>query len=306
MRHHVDYALARRAVLRDLRTGKRARLDVCDAQPELLRAARNLGRAARRRLSGVWRRRACVLVSYVYGDGAAPGQRSLHRDRRGARRARRDVRRVLALRRRGVRRVPLEPPPAPRAARPPPRRLSDRAAGRLPEPSRRVTRATVPRVAGSRGCPGRRRQVDGRDACSQRVGVQLVGSPRRRLPRSRVRGTPVVMVTAYDAPSARIADAAGVDVILVGDSLANVVLGYDDTLQVTIDDMEHHVGAVARTQPARARRRRPAVAQLPRLDRRHRHERGAAHPRRCRRGEARGRPQAPRRRAARSSTPRSR
>src|SRR3954464_15990219 len=63
------------------------------------------------------------------------------------------------------------------------------------------------------------------------------------------RGTPVVMVTAYDAPSARIADAAGVDVILVGDSLANVVLGYDNTLQVTIADMAHHVGAVARTEP---------------------------------------------------------
>ena len=60
---------------------------------------------------------------------------------------------------------------------------------------------------------------------------------------------PIVMVTAYDAPSARIVDAAGVDVILVGDSVANVVLGYDDTLQVTITDMEHHVGAVARTSP---------------------------------------------------------
>ena len=46
VRHHVDYALARRAVLRDLRTGKRDRLDVCDAQPELLRAARNIGEAA--------------------------------------------------------------------------------------------------------------------------------------------------------------------------------------------------------------------------------------------------------------------
>jgi 3-methyl-2-oxobutanoate hydroxymethyltransferase len=57
------------------------------------------------------------------------------------------------------------------------------------------------------------------------------------------------MVTAYDAPSARIADAAGVDVLLVGDSVANVVLGYDDTLQVTIEDMEHHVAAVARTDP---------------------------------------------------------
>ena len=62
-------------------------------------------------------------------------------------------------------------------------------------------------------------------------------------------GAPLVMVTAYDAPSARIADRAGVDMILVGDSLANVVLGYDDTLQVTIDDMAHHVAAVARAKP---------------------------------------------------------
>jgi 3-methyl-2-oxobutanoate hydroxymethyltransferase len=60
---------------------------------------------------------------------------------------------------------------------------------------------------------------------------------------------PLVMVTAYDAPSARIVDQAGVDMILVGDTLAMVVLGYDDTLQVTTDDMAHHVGAVARTSP---------------------------------------------------------
>jgi 3-methyl-2-oxobutanoate hydroxymethyltransferase len=57
------------------------------------------------------------------------------------------------------------------------------------------------------------------------------------------------MVTAYDAPSARIVDGAGVDMILVGDTLAMVVLGYDDTLQVTTDDMAHHVAAVARTKP---------------------------------------------------------
>jgi 3-methyl-2-oxobutanoate hydroxymethyltransferase len=62
-------------------------------------------------------------------------------------------------------------------------------------------------------------------------------------------GEPLVMVTAYDAPSARVVDAAGADMILVGDSLAMVVLGYDDTLQVTTEDMAHHVGAVARTQP---------------------------------------------------------
>ena len=61
---------------------------------------------------------------------------------------------------------------------------------------------------------------------------------------------PLVMVTAYDAPGARMADAAGIDLILVGDSVAMVVLGYDDTLQVTVDDMAHHTAAVARAQPS--------------------------------------------------------
>lgn len=62
-------------------------------------------------------------------------------------------------------------------------------------------------------------------------------------------GEPLVMVTAYDAPTARVADAAEVDLILVGDSVAMVVLGYDDTLHVTVDDMAHHTAAVARTRP---------------------------------------------------------
>jgi 3-methyl-2-oxobutanoate hydroxymethyltransferase len=57
------------------------------------------------------------------------------------------------------------------------------------------------------------------------------------------------MVTAYDASGARIADAAGVDMILVGDSLAMVILGYEDTLSVTVDEMAHHTAAVARTRP---------------------------------------------------------
>jgi 3-methyl-2-oxobutanoate hydroxymethyltransferase len=69
---------------------------------------------------------------------------------------------------------------------------------------------------------------------------------------------PLVMVTAYDAPTARVADAAEVDLILVGDSVAMVVLGYDDTLHVTIDDLVHHTAAVARTQP-----RPMIVADLP-------------------------------------------
>ena len=68
--------------------------------------------------------------------------------------------------------------------------------------------------------------------------------------RSKRRGDALVMVTAYDAPSARAVDAAGADMILVGDSLAMVVLGYEDTMQVTVDDMAHHVGAVARTRPS--------------------------------------------------------
>jgi len=58
------------------------------------------------------------------------------------------------------------------------------------------------------------------------------------------------MVTAYDAPGARMVDEAGVDMILVGDSLAMVVLGYDSTLQVTVEDMAHHTAAVARAKPS--------------------------------------------------------
>ncbi len=67
--------------------------------------------------------------------------------------------------------------------------------------------------------------------------------------RARKGSSPLVMVTAYDCPGAHIADEAGVDIILVGDSVAMVVLGYDDTLQVTLADMVHHVGAVARARP---------------------------------------------------------
>lgn len=62
-------------------------------------------------------------------------------------------------------------------------------------------------------------------------------------------GDKLRMVTAYDAPSARIADRAGADIILVGDSLANVVLGFESTPQVTMDQMIHHTAAVTRTKP---------------------------------------------------------
>ena len=67
---------------------------------------------------------------------------------------------------------------------------------------------------------------------------------------ARKGGAKLRMVTAYDHPTARIADRAGADIILVGDSLANVVLGHDDTLRVTVDQMVHHTIAVASAQPS--------------------------------------------------------
>ncbi len=57
---------------------------------------------------------------------------------------------------------------------------------------------------------------------------------------------PIVMITAYDYPSAKIVENAGVDMILVGDSLGMVVLGYESTIQVTLDDMLVHTKAVKR------------------------------------------------------------
>lgn len=60
---------------------------------------------------------------------------------------------------------------------------------------------------------------------------------------------PIVMVTAADYPSGCMIGETDADMILVGDSLAMVVLGYDDTLQVTIEDMAHHTAAVARAKP---------------------------------------------------------
>jgi 3-methyl-2-oxobutanoate hydroxymethyltransferase len=81
------------------------------------------------------------------------------------------------------------------------------------------------------------------------MGTKLT-APAVRARKVRSGSDPLVMVTAYDAPGARMADEAGIDLILVGDSVAMVVLGYDDTLQVTVDDIAHHTGAVARAKPS--------------------------------------------------------
>lgn len=62
----------------------------------------------------------------------------------------------------------------------------------------------------------------------------------------KARGEKFVMLTAYDFPTAQILDEAGIPVLLIGDSLAQVVLGYDTTIPVSVDEMLHHTRAVAR------------------------------------------------------------
>ncbi len=85
-----------------------------------------------------------------------------------------------------------------------------------------------------------------------RVGT---GAPRAKVTAPAVvamkrRGEPITVLTAYDFPTARLADQAGVEILLVGDSLGTVVLGYDSTLPVTLEDMLHHTRAVTRAKPS--------------------------------------------------------
>ena len=66
------------------------------------------------------------------------------------------------------------------------------------------------------------------------------------LRQKKLSGIPITSITAYDYPSARLVDEAGIDMVLVGDSLGMVVLGYENTLPVTVEEMLHHTRAVAR------------------------------------------------------------
>ena len=63
---------------------------------------------------------------------------------------------------------------------------------------------------------------------------------------SKTSGKKISMLTAYDYSTAKLMDEAGINAILVGDSLGNVILGYEDTISVTMEDMIHHTSAVAR------------------------------------------------------------
>ena len=109
----------------------------------------------------------------------------------------------------------------------------------------------------------------------------------------KARGERIVMVTTYDAPSARLAEAAGIDVLLVGDTAAMVVFGHESTLPVTLDEMLMLTRAVTRVARRAAGRRGPAVRVVPGVGRRGGRERGAAGE-----GRRRGRRQAGRDRTA--------
>lgn len=80
----------------------------------------------------------------------------------------------------------------------------------------------------------------------------------QHIARAKAEGIPLTMLTAYDALTAPILEASGVDMLLIGDSLGNVILGHSSTLPVTLEDMERATGAVARSTS-----RAMIVADLP-------------------------------------------
>ena len=71
----------------------------------------------------------------------------------------------------------------------------------------------------------------------------------RTIREMKARGEKIVSLTAYDYPTARLADEAGIDILLVGDSLGMVVLGYESTIPVTLSEVSHHLKAVVRAKP---------------------------------------------------------
>src|SRR5215467_7001627 len=83
------------------------------------------------------------------------------------------------------------------------------------------------------------------------VSLTPIGAPRAKmtvtsLREKKLQREPITCLTAYDYSSARLVDEAGIDMVLVGDSLAMTMLGHENTLALTLDEMLHHVRAVRR------------------------------------------------------------
>ena len=171
-------------------------------------------------------------------------------------------------------------------------------AARRPRRGRRPT-ASSPSTTRWRPCSPERASTGVREepsAMSSHPTIQAPADPGRLpmtlplLAEKKRLGDPIVMVTAYDYPSARAAEAAGVDLVLVGDSAATTVLGYNATTPVELDDMLVLARAVRRGLTHAAADRRPAVRLLRGLRRAGDHDRDAhGQGGRLRRRQARGR-----------------
>jgi 3-methyl-2-oxobutanoate hydroxymethyltransferase len=93
--------------------------------------------------------------------------------------------------------------------------------------------------------------AEGGGALEDIVSLTPIGAPRQKittasLKEKKLRHEPITCLTAYDYASARLVDEAGIDIVLIGDSLAMTMLGHENTLSVTVDEMLHHAKAVRR------------------------------------------------------------